>query len=121
MSKETEKMVKGRLTLTGNKMPDNVYSKLEKKGADRNLTPYVVSLVEKEETMDKLIESLSVVINTINARFDRLEEQFENITLYKENLRSFTPIEEDEIKQGSLEVSDKIEGGIEEEIDDMDF
>ncbi|MFS0882758.1 hypothetical protein [Metabacillus niabensis] len=117
---EKELLKKGRLTLTGNKMPDDVYKKLEEKGANRKLTPYIVGLVEKEETMDTLIESLSTLIKKI----DHLSERFTdfeaslngvNIPIAKET------IPDDGVVQGDLEISDKVIGGIEEEIEDFDF
>lgn len=112
---------KGRLTLTGNKMPDEVYKKLEEKGSDRKLTPYIVSLVEKEETMDKLIESLSIIIHKI----DRLDEKVSGFETKLEgatvSVVNETVSNEEDIKQGDLKVGENIIGGIEEEIEEMDF
>lgn len=118
---EKEILKKGRLTLTGNKMPDDVYKKLEEKGSDRKLTPYIVGLVEKEETMDKLIESLSTLIQKVDhlgERFTDFEAKLNgvNIPVDKEEV-----IPDEDIVQGDLEISDKIIGGIEEEIEDIDF
>ncbi|MGG0888973.1 hypothetical protein [Cytobacillus horneckiae] len=112
---------KGRLTLTGNKMPDEVYKKLEEKGSDRKLTPYIVSLVEKEETMDKLIESLSIIIHKI----DRLDEKVSGFETILEganvSIVNETVSNEEDIKQGDLKIGENIIGGIEEEIEEMDF
>lgn len=118
---EKDALKKGRLTLTGNKMPDEVYKKLEEKGSDRKLTPYIVSLVEKEEMMDKLIESLSTLIHKV----DHLDEKFTRIELKLEgtnvSIKNESIIEEVEIKQGNLEIAENIIGGIEEDIEEMDF
>lgn len=124
MAKEPEKLEKGRLTLTGTKMPDEVYKKLMQMGADRKLTPYIVNLVEKEDMMDKLIESLSSLTNTIqniDVRFTNLEKRLEsgNVSHYIAPATTEENIEE--IKQGKLEISDKVVGGIEEEVEDLDF
>lgn len=123
MEEKQEKVVqkKGRLTLTGNKIPDDVYKMLEEKGKDRKLTPYVVSLVEKEEMMDKLIESLSTVIQKVDRldrRFTGFEAKLEGVDL---SFEKGTDTGDEEIKQGDLEIADNIIGGIEEDIDETDF
>lgn len=118
---EKRDLKKGRLTLTGNKMPDQVYEKLEEKGADRRLTPYIVNLVEKEEVMDKLIEGLSILVQKVDdmhLKIDGLEELLDGKRIvYREQ----TAVEVEEIKQGSIQIGEKITGGIEEEIEEMDF
>lgn len=118
---EKDIIKKGRLTLTGNKMPDEVYKKLEEKGSDRKLTPYIVGLVEKEETMDKLIESLSTLIQKVNHlddRFSGFEEKLDGVNV---SVKNETNTDDEEIKQGALEIKDNIIGGIEEEIEESDF
>lgn len=118
---EKDVLKKGRLTLTGNKMPDEVYKRLEEKGADRKLTPFIVSLVEKEQMMDKLIESLSTLIHKVDlldGKFKRIEAKLEGANVSIKNEMNF---EESEIKQGDLDIAENIIGGIEEEIDEMDF
>lgn len=79
---------KKRLTLTGNKMPEEVYKKLEELGSTRRLTPYIVSLIEKEEHTNKLIESLSSVaerMEDIEHKVDHIYEAISsgNIDIYK--------------------------------------
>lgn len=123
MAQGIDEIKKGRLTLTGNKMPDDVYKKLEEKGSSRKLTPYIVSLVEKEEMMDKLIESLSILIHKVehlDERFSSIEKKLDNVHLSVEDGLILTE-DEVEIKQGDLEIKDNIIGGIEEDIEDMDF
>lgn len=120
---------KKRLTLTGNKMPDQVYAKLEKLGTERTLTPYICSLVEKEEKMDSLIENLSFLISKLNnvehIVLD-IHQKLENTTISTLQIGSInsleTPVESSEsIREGKLEISNRIEGGIEEEIEERDF
>lgn len=117
---------KKRLTLTGNKMPADIYAKLEQLGSERKLTPYICSLVEKEETMDKLIGGLSVLMNKLENVENivvELNHKFENTTIQT----SYTPItipntvETEVISEGKLNISNTIVGGIEEEIKDVDF
>lgn len=120
---------KKRLTLTGNKMPDHVYGKLEKLGIERTLTPYVVSLVEKEEKMDSLIENLSFLISKLNNVENiviDIHQKLENTTISTLQIGSINsleaPVESSEsIREGKLEISNRIEGGIEEEIEERDF
>lgn len=117
---------KKRLTLTGNKMPADVYEKLEQLGSERKLTPYICSLVEKEETMDKLIGSLSIIMNkleNVENIVAELNHKFENTTIQT----SYTPVsisntvETEVITEGKLSISNNIVSGIEEEIEDVDF
>ncbi|NWO12689.1 hypothetical protein [Virgibacillus sp.] len=114
---------KKRLTLTGNKMPEEIYKKLEELGSTRRLTPYIVSLVEKEQQTNQLIESLSSVavrMEGIEHKVDYIYETISsgNISTYKGHSSEEEP---EEIVQGDIDVSDKIIGGIEEEIEDIDF
>ena len=118
-------MEKKRLTLTGNKMPEDVYKKLEELGNKRKLTPYVVNLIEKEEKMDMLIEYLSVlvnkvdnvehVLNDLNKKFESTAFELNFSAPIKTNLSSET------VQEGKLDISDHIEGGIDEETDTPDF
>ena len=111
---------KSRLTLTGNKIPDAVYKILEQKGEERKLTPYVVDLVEKEEMMDKLIESLSILINKVdqlNMKINNIEKNFQG----GKTLIQHEVVIEDDVQQGDLEVGENVIGGIEEDIEDVDF
>lgn len=120
--KQDETLIKkGRLTLTGNKMPDEVYRKLEEKGSDRKLTPYIVSLVEKEDMMDKLIESLSIIIDKIDCLDEKVSGFEKKIGKATFSFESNAANNEEDVKQGNLEIGKNIIGGIEEEIEEMDF
>lgn len=119
-------MEKKRLTLTGNKMPNEIYKKLEELGNQRKLTPYVVNLIEKEEKMDMLIEHLSVLINKV----DNVERGIVDLNqkLESASIQASSPVVTDKVnmatetvQEGKLEISDRIEGGIEEETDTPDF
>jgi hypothetical protein len=119
MSEKKEEQ--SRLTITGNKMPSDIYQKLAQYGKDRKLTPYIIMLVEKEKMMDTLISQLSTLIekvNTIDSKIDQLEDKSHSSNIkYEEE----TVTSEDNITQGDLEISSQIIGGIEEEIPEMDF
>lgn len=113
---------KKRLTLTGNKMPDDVYTKLEQLGNERKLTPYICNLIEKEEMMDKLISGFSILIN----KLENVENAVVNLSCKLENTTvqaSYMTIPKtvDTISEGRLEISQNIEGGIDEEIVEFDF
>jgi len=113
---------KKRLTLTGNKMSDDVYAKLEQLGNERKLTPYICNLVEKEEMMDRLINSFSILINKLenveNAVAD-LNHKLENTPVQASYMA--VPKIVDTVSEGRLEISRNIEGGIDEEIVEFDF
>ena len=116
-------MEKKRLTLTGNKMPENVYKKLEELGNDRKLTPYVVSLVEKEEQMDNLIRHLSDLtsklgdvesaVNDLNRKIE-----FTSISPNEPIVKTSPP---EVVQEGKLAISEQIKGGIDEPIEEIDF
>jgi len=117
---------KKRLTLTGNKMPADIYEKLEQLGSERKLTPYVCSLVEKEKMMDNLIGGLSTLINKLENVENivvELNHKFENTTIQTSHIALTMPnvIDSEVIAEGKLNISNNIVGGIEEEIGDMDF
>lgn len=116
---------KKRLTLTGNKMPADVYLKLDKLGKERKLTPYICSLIEKEEMMDNLINNLSLMLDKLNAvekKVVDLNEKIENTTIQAMPLPEEKLIVREEIVQeGKLEITSQIEGGIEEEVFEPDF
>lgn len=116
---------KKRLTLTGNKMPADVYSKLERLGNERKLTPYICSLIEKEEMMDSLINNLSLMLdklNNVEKKVIDLNEKLENTTIQTTPSSEEKLIAHEEIiQEGKLEITSQIEGGIEEEIFEPDF
>lgn len=68
---------KPRLSLTVNKMPEDVYQILAEKGDTRRLTPYVVSLVEKEKQMDQIISSLS----SLEAKEKKVDQLISSLSL----------------------------------------
>lgn len=117
---------KKRLTLTGNKMPDDIYNKLEELGNQRKLTPYVLSLIEKEEKMDMLIEHLTVLVNKVDnveRGINDLNKKLESTSIQTSSLVATDKINvsTEIVQEGKLDISDRIEGGIEEEIDTPDF
>lgn len=69
---------KPRLSLTVNKMPEDVYQILAEKGDSRRLTPYVVSLVEKEKQMDQIISSLS----SLEAKEKKVDQLISSLSLF---------------------------------------
>ncbi|PKR83070.1 hypothetical protein [Heyndrickxia camelliae] len=120
----SDKKEKKRITLTGNKMPEETYSKLDQLAKERKLTPYIVNLVEKENMMDKLIEGLSILvskIDTIEHKVDQVQEQLSLSKIEIEHRPLINDNEPEKIAQGKIEVSEKIVGGIEEDIPDFDF
>lgn len=117
---------KKRLTLTGNKMPADVYDKLERLGSERKLTPYICSLVEKEEMMDKLIMGLSTLNNkmeNVEKSVVELNNKLEDRTIPTRIIPVTLPntIETEAIPEGKLNISNNVVGGIEEDIEDIDF
>ena len=119
-------MEKKRLTLTGNKMPNEIYKKLEELGNQRKLTPYVVNLIEKEEKMDILIQHLSVLVN----KLDHVEQSIMDLNqkLESASIQTSSPVETEKVtvltetvQEGKLDISNRIEGGIDEETDTPDF
>lgn len=114
-----------RLALTANKMPEEIYLKLEKLGAERKLTPYIVSLIEREEQTNKLLEGLNTLVNNNTHLTQQVKEINEKINIVNDfkvtKSSDVEIIDREEIKEGKLDISDNIEGGIDEEIDEVDF
>ncbi|MFP7474456.1 hypothetical protein SFC55_26065 [Niallia taxi] len=122
---------KPRLSLTVNKMPEEVYQILTEKGDSRRLTPYVVSLVEKEKQMDQiisslssleekekkvdqLISSLSLILDKVSGlenKVDGLAEAFQHQDISnvqedfsKNEVNEVHEVKENDLKQGKLEI-----------------
>lgn len=123
-----DKKDKKRLTLTGKNMPDEIYQKLEQLGNDRKLTPYIINLVEKEEMMDKIISSLSIMLSKI----DKLDNQMVEFNEKLNNIHVVSApvvpneetqdIEKTSIQQGDIGVNTKeIKGEHIEIEDEYDF
>ncbi|MFB7304614.1 hypothetical protein [Heyndrickxia sporothermodurans] len=114
---------KPRLSLTANKMPEDIYNILAEKGDSRRLTPYVVSLVEKERMMDALVMNLPKLLEKI----DHLEDKIDKLNAKIEGSEvSFSknysiPKNTEEVEQGELGISEKIDSEIDEEIIEVDF
>jgi hypothetical protein len=120
---------KKRLTLTGKNMPDPIFTKLEQLGNDRRLTPYIISLVEKEELMDTLISSLSILldkVDNLDVQLQEINKKFTtiNIPTSDDKRKSYDekPNFVESVKQGDLGISDEVDSEIDEPINtDYDF
>lgn len=112
---------KKRLTLSVNAMPVEIAEKLQELGENRSLTPYIVSLVEKEERMDKLIEIFSNISNQMesySADLKDIKNMLNTSDVKISTSEQFNEQDNEIVQEGKLEVSDTIIGGIEEEIQD---
>ncbi|MEY8742849.1 hypothetical protein AB9M62_25635 [Bacillales bacterium AN1005] len=133
---------KPRLSLTVNKMPEDVYDILAEKGDSRRLTPYVVSLVEKEKQMDQIISSLSSLeekekkvdqlltslslaldkFSGLENKIDGLAETlhgFQNIRAAQEEISEIPKVKEKVHNLGELEIkSNNIKSTINETVGD---
>ncbi|MGG4263748.1 hypothetical protein [Peribacillus simplex] len=114
---------KPRLSLTANKMPEEIYNILAEKGDSRRLTPYVVSLVEKEKMMDTLIMNLSKLVDKIDRLENKVEELNDKLegTTISSSKNVYISKNTEEIVQGELGISEKIDSEIDEEIEEVDF
>lgn len=113
---------KPRLSLTANKMPTDIYEILAEKGASRRLTPYIVSLVEKERIFDTLISSLPKIVDKLEHLEHAVAEL--NLKIEKVEIRtesSYVSKNTEEVLQGELGISENIDSEIDEEIIDVDF
>lgn len=120
---ESKPKQKRRIALTPNQMPDHVFEILEKKAEQRKITPYIVSLVEKEIRMDKLISDLSILIEKVSSmeeKMDNISDRLDNTDIIQKDIEEYS-ISKEDVVQGDLGISDNIVGGIEEEVDEMDF
>ncbi|WP_382549281.1 hypothetical protein, partial [Streptomyces sp. NPDC057131] len=113
-----------RLTLVGSAMPEEVYKKLKQHSDKRSLTPYILNLIEKEETLDKLIESLSSIpliidkVNKIESKQDEIVRELRSSFFQAASIEQLDEVKESEvieIEEGRIDVSQNLSGGIEED------
>lgn len=106
-----------RVTITINGMSEELAAKVLSLSEARKLTPYFVSLVEKEEKMDRLISNLSSIaenMDSFNSNLSDIKSSLDSNLLIPKHTQSNSSNAE-VVKEGKLEVSDTIKGGIEEE------
>ncbi|GAF66473.1 hypothetical protein BTS2_3374 [Bacillus sp. TS-2] len=117
-----------RLTLTGSNMPDEVYEKLNELAKSKRLTHYIIELVQKEKVMDRFIESLSAFplndlennIKDIQYKVSAIDTKLDN-GIVPEIKKESQPRNENQIIEGKINVASKIEGSIEESVEEVDF
>lgn len=116
---------KRRLTITLNGMPEELSNKVQELSDNRKLTAYFVGLIEKEEKMDKLIYGLSSILDKMDSFSEDLSS-IKNIitekTIHFPSQNHNKIFDTEIVQQGKLEISDNIQGGIEEVVpDEYDF
>ncbi|AFU16906.1 hypothetical protein MC28_B30 (plasmid) [Bacillus thuringiensis MC28] len=110
-----------KMQLTCKNMPDNVYEILNEKVSKRNLTEYVVDLVQNQNKDQQLIRMLMDKLNSIEFT---LEEMKNGSIVVKpkaekqEEKKANKPI----LSEGTIVEAEVIEGGIDEsDKEEMDF
>ncbi|MEI2536764.1 hypothetical protein [Acinetobacter baumannii] len=102
-------------------MPDDVYEILDEKSSKRNLTEYVVDLVQNQNRDQQLIRMLMDKLNSIEST---LVEMKNGSIFVKPEARKQgkTKINEPVLSEGTIVDAEVIEGGIDEsDKEEVDF
>lgn len=67
---------KQRMVLSTDKMSDMVYKFLDKKSRTKELTPYIISLVEKDISMQPILE----LLHSIDSKIDNIDSKIDDIS-----------------------------------------
>ncbi|MDO6632872.1 hypothetical protein Q4580_23920 [Bacillus thuringiensis] len=102
-------------------MPDDVYEILDEKSSKRNLTEYVVDLVQNQNRDQQLIRMLMDKLNSIEST---LEEMKNGSIVVKPEAKKQEETKSNEsiLSEGTIVEAEVIEGGIDEsDKEEMDF
>ncbi|MEB9421085.1 hypothetical protein P4J12_22505 [Bacillus cereus] len=110
-----------KMQLTCKNMPDNVYEILNEKVSKRNLTEYVVDLVQNQNKDQQLIRVLMDKLNNIESTLEEMKNG--SIVVKPEaEKQEETKINEPTLSEGTIVEAEVIEGGIDEsDKEEMDF
>ncbi|MCQ6306385.1 hypothetical protein [Bacillus cereus] len=113
-----------KMALGAENMPDDVYEILNEKSSSRQLTSYVVDLVQNEQRYEQLMQKLENVekrLNLLNTVEDKLDQLLSNgfVTIQKQT--DFKG-EEPDLKEGKIINATEVIGGIaKEDSEEADF
>ncbi|AMR06412.1 hypothetical protein [Bacillus thuringiensis] len=110
-----------KMQLICKNMPDDVYEILDEKSSKRNLTEYVVDLVQNQNKDQQLIRMLMEKLNNIESTLHEMKNG--SIVVKPEAEKSKeTKIDEPVLLEGTIVEAEIIEGGIDEsDKEEMDF
>ncbi|MDA2638676.1 MULTISPECIES: hypothetical protein [Bacillus] len=106
-----------KMALGAENMPDDVYEILNEKSSSRQLTSYVVDLVQNEQRYEQLMQKLESVekrLNLLNTVENKLDQLLSNgfVTIQKQT--DFKG-EEPDLKEGKIINAKAVVGGIAKE------
>ncbi|AAK76870.1 MULTISPECIES: hypothetical protein [Clostridium] len=104
---------KPRMVLNAEAMPKEIYDLLNEKAKSRRLTPYIIELVKKDLSNQKIVSKLDLLSDNVNLILSKLD----NIKLVKESLDS----EDDLLKEGKIVDFKEVESHISKEDMDDDY
>ncbi|PEF33716.1 hypothetical protein [Bacillus wiedmannii] len=113
-----------KMALGAENMPDDVYEILNEKSSSRQLTSYVVDLVQNEQRYEQLMQKLESVekrLNLLNTVENKLDQLLSNgfVTIQKQP--DFKG-EEPDLKEGKIINATEVIGGIaKEDSEEADF
>lgn len=110
-----------KMQLTCKNMPDNVYEILNEKVSKRNLTEYVVDLVQNQNRDQQLIQMLMDKLNNIESALKEMKNG-SIIVKPEAEIQEDKKIDEPILSEGTIVEAEVIEGGIDEsDKEEMDF
>lgn len=118
-------MAKNRkMALQADNMPDDVYKILNEKASSRQLTAFVVELVQNEKRYEQLIQKLDNVeqrlnlLDTVESKLDLLLNNGFVSATEQENIKAEEPI----LQEGKIIDAKEVIGGIsKEDSEEIDF
>ncbi|MFY0127913.1 hypothetical protein ACRS52_06395 [Bacillus cytotoxicus] len=110
-----------KMQLICKNMPDDVYEILDEKSSKRNLTEYVVDLVQNQNRDQQLIRMLMDKLNSIESTLEEMKDG--SIVMKPEAKKQVeTQSNEPTLSEGTVVEAEVIEGGIDEsDKEEMDF
>ncbi|WP_426952801.1 hypothetical protein [Bacillus mycoides] len=110
-----------KMQLICKNMPDDVYEILDEKSSKRNLTEYVVDLVQNQNKDQQLIRMLMDKLNNIESTLKEMKNGSIVVKSEAEKQKE-TKIDEPVLSEGTIVEAEVIEGGIDEsDKEEMDF
>lgn len=110
-----------KMMLICKNMPDDVYEILDEKSSKRNLTEYIIDLVQNQNKDQQLIRILMDKLNNIESSLEEIKSG-SIVVQPKIDSHEEKSINEPVLSEGTIVEAEVVEGGIDEsDKEDMDF
>ncbi|WP_144559945.1 hypothetical protein [Bacillus thuringiensis] len=110
-----------KMMLICKNMPDDVYKILDSKSKKRNLTEYIVDIVQNQNRDQELIRLLMTKLDKIEMTLDQMKD---NSVVVKADIDKYeeTEIDEPTLSEGTIVEAEAFQGGMDEaDREEIDF